>query len=228
MESKPVVLSFSAKAQSGKDSCVEFALECFKKQDKKAIRIAYGDYVKFVCKQYYNWNGEKDEYGRSLLQNVGSDARITNPNIWVDMAISIVNAFFADYDYVLISDCRFENEMSRWKEKGFNILTFRINRPNFDNGMTEEQKCHISEVGLDNYEFDYYIENIYDNLEDFRNSFKQTLFESLKEYYVKRLTNVMNSIEFNSSICQPLGLEKYQELSNIYADRFADLYKIIT
>lgn len=210
---------------SGKDTCVEFALECFKRQNKKAIRIAYGDYVKFVCKQYYNWDGEKDEYGRSLLQKVGSDARITNPNIWVDMAISIVNAFFADYDYVLISDCRFENEMSRWKEKGFDILTFRINRPNFDNGMTEEQKNHISEVGLDNYKFDYYIENIYDNLDDFRSSFKQTLFESLKEYYENKLMEKsLDELSYQSSLGLSANGCLTYELSNI----IADLYKTIT
>ena len=41
----------------------------------------------------------------------------------------------------------------------FDVTTVRIERPNFDNGLTEEQKNHESETALDDYIFDYRIIN---------------------------------------------------------------------
>ena len=41
-----------------------------------------------------------------------------------------------------------------------NVITIRINRDNIDNNLTENQKNHITETALDNYNnFDYIIEN---------------------------------------------------------------------
>ena len=43
--------------------------------DGNAVLVAhYGDLVKYVCKTFFGWDGEKDEKGRTLLQKVGTDA----------------------------------------------------------------------------------------------------------------------------------------------------------
>ena len=55
-----------------------------------------------------------------------------------------------EYDYVLIPDVRFPNEIDKMKEN-FDCISIRLTRPNFDNGLTSEQKEHISETALDNY-----------------------------------------------------------------------------
>ena len=39
------------------------------------------------------------------------------------------------------------------------MITVRIERPNYDNGLTEEQKNHPSETELDGFCFDHIIEN---------------------------------------------------------------------
>ncbi len=179
--SKQKVLLFSGKALSGKDTCVGFAKKHFEGQNKKVVRLAFGDLVKFVAEKYFSWNGEKDEIGRSLLQYVGTDkAREIMPNIWVDMVIMIAKGLFHDYDYILISDCRFINEIDRWKSQGFNTISIRVNRHNFNNGMTDEQKQHLSETSLDDYKFDYYVNNIYDSLEEFESAFISQLEEIVK------------------------------------------------
>lgn len=39
-------------------------------------------------------------------------------------------------------------------------VSVRVVRPGFDNGLTDEQKSHPSETELDEYPFDYVVENV--------------------------------------------------------------------
>ncbi len=60
-----------------------------------------------------------------------------------------------EWDYVIVDDCRFANELERWI--GFNTINLRVNRLNFQSPLTLEQQNHISETELDDYKFDYVI-----------------------------------------------------------------------
>ena len=70
--------------------------------------------------------------------------------------------FRKEWDYVLIPDTRFPNEIeyvkSSWVGES-DIYTIRVDRPNFDSGATEEQLKHESECALDDYEFDSLVTN---------------------------------------------------------------------
>ncbi len=68
-------------------------------------------------------------------------------------ALSIKNRF----DYYLISDVRFENEIDVLKNAGFNVITLRVERIGYKSELNEKQQKHASETSLDNYNFDYYI-----------------------------------------------------------------------
>jgi hypothetical protein len=158
---KPKIILISGKAQSGKDLFAELFIEKAQ-QDNKCLRIAYGDFVKFVCEKYFGWDGIKDAEGRRILQFVGTDlARSVHPDIWVNMTIDLVKGIGRLYDYILIPDLRFANELIRWSEEYYEIISVRINRPNFDNKLTKEQQEHKSENELDTYPyFDYTLNNI--------------------------------------------------------------------
>lgn len=165
---KPTIISLSGKAQHGKDSSVNIIQNKFEAIGKKCLHIGYGDYVKFICSKYYDWDGNKDEKGRQILQQIGTNKiRTQNPDFWVDAVINFVDAVKSDYDYVLISDSRFENEINRWKQRIYDIITIHVFRPNFDNGLTEEQKKHPSECALDDFNFEYYL--IAENLDELEN-----------------------------------------------------------
>lgn len=161
----PKIILISGKAQSGKDTFAQIFKDNAETQGKKVLIIRYGDIVKFVCKEYLGWDGNKDLAGRTLLQTIGTDVgRKKDPNVWVNCIMNIVNAISSLYDYVLIPDVRFENEITKWINLSFDYITVRINRVNadntpFDNGLSYKQKNHISETSLDNYVFDYYITN---------------------------------------------------------------------
>ena len=118
-----------------------------------------------------------------MLQKLGTDlGRTNNPNVWVNCVKEIVKALQTEYDFVLIPDVRFPNEMD-WSDTPFFTFTIRVNRQNEDgtpyiNHLTEEQKQHPSEVALDDYRFNYEIYN--QNINDINAAAQAILDDILK------------------------------------------------
>lgn len=152
------VILISGKMRHGKDTLANFLKENIEKENKKVLIIHYADYLKYICKQFYNWSGEKDIAGRTLLQTVGENFRKKNSDFWVTQTVSLIEQLEDQYDYVIIPDVRYPNEIliPEWHFQN-RTMTIRIKR-NYDSG-TEEQKSHISETSLDNYSFDLYVDN---------------------------------------------------------------------
>jgi len=144
------VILISGKAGSGKDSTAKI-MRSFLMSDGKSVLIThYADVLKFVCQHFFNWDGEKDKAGRRLLQYVGTDlVRSQDPNFWADFLASMLKFFNGRWDYVIIPDTRFPNEIEVMKKGGFDTMHVRIDRPNLESKLTDEQKRHISETAMD-------------------------------------------------------------------------------
>lgn len=146
-------------------------------EGKRVLVAHYADLLKYICKKFFGWDGNKDEKGRHILQYVGTDViRQKMPDYWVDFIISILELFEDNWDYVLIPDSRFPNEIEKLREKGFDVSHVRIVRPNFVSPLTEEQKKHPSETALDNIEPDIWILNA-GGFEDLRALINQLMEE---------------------------------------------------
>jgi len=157
------IINISGKAMAGKDTSALILKEKLESKNKKVLIAHFADLVKYVSKQFFNWNGIKDEQGRTILQRIGTDVvRTQKPNYWVDFIKGFLEMFQDEWDYVLIPDCRFKNEIEAFKQDGWPNVSVRIIRDNFISNLTPEQLNHPSETALDNYEFDYYIHNSYD------------------------------------------------------------------
>lgn len=151
----PRIILFSGKAESGKTSAAKITKERLESLGLKVVKLSYGDYVKQTAKMLFGWNGEKDEAGRALLQWWGTDkVRARCPDFWVDAAIRLCGIIEDMYDFVIIDDVRYENEISRWALSGYDYITIRVERPNHKSALTPEQLEHISETSLDDYGFD--------------------------------------------------------------------------
>lgn len=154
------VICISGKAQHGKDTSANLLEAMLEDEGYKVLIVHYGDLVKYICKTFFDWNGEKDVYGRSLLQRIGTDViRKQEPDYWVSFVAGILKFFDGEWDYVLIPDSRFPNEVDYLKERGFDVIHMRVVRPNFVSPLTPEQQKHPSETALDNVIPDCYINN---------------------------------------------------------------------
>lgn len=154
------VIAISGHAQNGKDTVASILSEQLMGKGEKVLVAHYADLLKYICRTFFGWDGNKDEHGRHILQYVGTDViRQKMPDYWVDFIISILDLFSDNWDYVLIPDSRFPNEIDKLKRSGFDVEHLRVVRPNFVSPLTAEQQRHPSETALDDVEPDRYIIN---------------------------------------------------------------------
>ena len=123
------IILISGKAQHGKDTFANLLVKNFEKANKSYRIIHFGDAVKYVAKNFFGWNGKKDEVGRAILQKVGTDiVRKRDEHFWTDFVARLIPSF--ESEYILIPDWRFEEEYSHllnyFSEE--EVITVRINR----------------------------------------------------------------------------------------------------
>lgn len=169
------IILISGKAQHGKDTVAGFLREALEARGQRVLIAHYGDLVKYICKTFFGWDGQKDEAGRSLLQRVGTDViRRKDEYFWVNFIGRILRFFPDEWDYVLIPDCRFRNEVQLGNlfwcvDQATHV---RVVRPDFDNGLTPKQQAHPSETDLDGVNPDVLFMNDGD-LDDLEDTVKQ-------------------------------------------------------
>ena len=160
------VIMLSGKSGSGKDAVANVMENKFKELGYRTLIIHFADLVKYYAIQYYKWNGEKDEVGRNLLQAIGTGMmRNYDPDYWAAIVAKFIDAAKNDFDITLIPDWRFINEYENVDDYNREVYTIRVNRYNQDGtsytnpNMSREQLAHVSETQLDNFAFNYIIEN---------------------------------------------------------------------
>lgn len=173
------IICISGKAQHGKDTTAGILKELLEVNHKTVLVAHYGDLVKYVCSTFFGWDGVKDEYGRTLLQRVGTDIiRNQQPNYWVAFIADILRFFYDEWDYVLIPDARFPNEIDYLKDAGLDVIHVRVRRDGFISPLTKEQQQHPSETALDFVEPDHFLIN-----DGTVNNLKQQIQNLLDEWH---------------------------------------------
>ena len=154
------IVLISGKARSGKDVTAKIIKEYLLKAGKRVLIIHYADFLKEFCRVNYGYRGTKDAADRYILQHVGTDVvRKNNPDAWVNIMVELLKGVKTEFDFVLIPDVRFENEIDVIKRNFVDVFCLDIVRDNFDNGLTTSQKLHPSEMGLPECDFDKIICN---------------------------------------------------------------------
>lgn len=177
------VILVSGKAQHGKDTFAELLRKSLENDGKSVLLTHYADLLKYICKHYFGWDGQKDDKGRWLLQYVGTDViRKQNPTMWVDFVVMMLKYFHENWEYVIIPDCRFPNEIDTVKGNGFDTVHLRVIRPNYVSSLTPEQQQHPSEIALNNVTPDKFVENSgsLDDLMQTTHEIKEWLYEQTK------------------------------------------------
>jgi hypothetical protein len=154
------IFVISGKAGHGKDTVATILKQELDSRGHRVLVTHYADLVKYICTTFFDWDGKKDVKGRALLQAVGTDVgRKYNPNYWVKFVADMLMMFGENWDYVLIPDARFLNEVEGLKEYFNDVKHIRVVRDNFTSNLTATQLKHISEIELDGIEPDYLIIN---------------------------------------------------------------------
>ena len=145
------IVCISGKAQHGKDTVANYIKDFLMEKNHSVLITHYEDFVEYICKIFFDWNGLKDEDWRNLLQYAGTDIiRGQEPEYLCRFAKGVADMFGMNWEYILIPDCRFPNEIDIWtKDDKYDVTHIRVERPNYNGNLTIEQQKYISETALD-------------------------------------------------------------------------------
>ncbi len=170
-----MIILVSGKMRSGKDTLADYLVK-----HAGFSRTAFADYLK-VCAlriiksgedfdnthrkeaiEFFDNTSIRKQY-RPFLIGLGQLLRNTvDINFWCSHVLT------ACYGDTVISDCRFPNEIDYFKNNTFmqhnnqNIIACRVNATDevrIARGAQIELADDISEIALDNYNFDYILDN---------------------------------------------------------------------
>ena len=213
---KPIVIAFTGEAHSGKDTSADYLVEYFKSLGSSAIKVCLADQLKLICqkliKLFYGIEIPKEEFYdlsekervrsdyplfagqpfklRTVLQQVGTEIfrDLLWESVWCDY-IKKTKIMNCQYQFIIISDCRFLDEIkyfSKLIENHENLLsnkiidsfiTCRIIRENKLKLAMENHK-HKSESDILNLPVDVEINN--------NDTFDQ-LYQNLNEKIITKL-----------------------------------------
>lgn len=138
-----ILVLVSGKAGAGKDTVGEYLVRKFGFK-----RYAFADRLKEIAREV-GWNGEKDEKGRRLLQELGSVVRRYDQDTWVNIVLDKIKE--ENSKKVVITDCRYVNEYLRARkfagEFGYMLIPIKVIGRKYD--LPEELKAHESEMYVD-------------------------------------------------------------------------------
>ena len=158
----PKIYLISGKARNGKDTTAGFIKKYYDENNKKVINLQYSSYIKEYAKKISNWDGSEETKPRELLQQLGTNVirQKIDSLFFVDAIIKDMKVYSYFFDVIVVSDVRTPEEIDYPKQNFDNVYSFNIRRSNFEDGLTEEQRKHYTEIALDNYDkFDYIVEN---------------------------------------------------------------------
>lgn len=159
----------SGKARSGKDYTLSVIKDYYK--DKKVIGISFAYYIKDYAMRVSDWDGSEETKPRELLQSIGIELVRTHidPKLFIRRLLEDILVFSYFYDIIVVTDARLVDEIEALKKEFPDAITIRLNR-DIENGLTENEKKHMTEVDLDNYDkFDYVVysdQNLKDKILD--------------------------------------------------------------
>lgn len=143
------IILINGTAGSGKSTVTEYLANHFRKAGNSVLVHGNAEAVKDVCRNVYGWDGKnKDERCRRLFINVTNAGYNFDPYFWERKTRDYIEAYnttVQELDVVIIQDWRYKSTYDYFKNLGYKVSTILVERPNYDNGYSEQVKKDPSE-----------------------------------------------------------------------------------
>lgn len=164
MKNNLKIFLISGKARHGKTTLAHDIKEYYESIGLRCVATSYAKYIKMYATEITKWDGREDTKPRELLQQLGAEVireKLGKKDFFVKRLHEDMELYSIYLDVVVIDDARTPLEIDYFKELfKENVISIKIIRPNFKNDLSDSERNHITEVGLDNYEnYDYTIMN---------------------------------------------------------------------
>lgn len=151
------------KAKNGKNTLANFLKSELKDYGYKPCVMHLTETLYSYARNYFEWNEQSDEKPREFLQKMGIEIikeKLGKKTFLLDRTIEDIEILSCFFDIFIITDARLQVEFEYLKEKFSDVITIKLERDQFDDGLSENEKEHITEKDLENYNnFDYKVKN---------------------------------------------------------------------
>ncbi len=219
------VIGFTAKVGGGKDTAGLLITQALEEKGYRVTKLSFAKYLKDICTMMFGWDRVRLEHDfdykegdtlddgspdpacealgmnrRVVMQKIGTEAMRNglHADIWViALRLAIQRGEYDDYDFGLLTDCRFLNELQF--VRGLDGTLIRVERSGEQSTLTEETQ-HVSELEWEAWtDWDAVVQNIINstysknvNMNAFR-----TRLENAIDY--QDIEDIADNIEFKSS-----------------------------
>lgn len=157
------VFVIGGKAKSGKNTLANFLKEELKVKGYNPCIMHITEPLYLYAEKYFDWNGKEETKPREFLQKVGIEIikeKLGKKDFLINRCFEDIEILSEFFDTFIICDARLVDEFMAFKSKYNDSITIKIERDNLVNNLSEEEKNHITEIEIDNYnDFDYIIKN---------------------------------------------------------------------
>lgn len=180
---KPFLLGFAGKAHSGKDFSAAYIIQNY--PNLKIAKVAFADAVRDMVRPIFDVDdiyrrGSKEDlidgFGislREVLQSLGTDwgRSMISKDLWIKVLDKRISEQYSDFDVVIISDVRFDNERDYIINNGGKVINITGAKDKHNKSKFSE---HASEWG---------IEDEIEGVVQLENDFTSDYLVSLKEVF---------------------------------------------
>ena len=144
-----ICISATGKARACTEAVARMLREELIAMKKRVLITRFADPIKMICRNWLGWDGQMDDTGRSWLQYVGTDVvRAQRPDFWVDFTIGMLSMLGNEWDFAIIPDCRWPNELDM-ERYGFQSRLLRIEGNRGPSGPLDKMKPDFTITSLD-------------------------------------------------------------------------------
>lgn len=166
------IFVISGKAKSGKNTFGELLREELKDFGYKPCVMHITEPLYQYARNYFEYDEKKDEKPREFLQKMGIEIirdKMGKKEFLINRLFEDIEILKNFFDSFIITDARLIHEFEIIKKKFPDTILIKLERENYNDNLTDEEKKHITETELDNFNsFDYVIKNT--SLEDLKMS----------------------------------------------------------
>ncbi len=157
------IFVIGGKAKTGKNTFGEYLREQLKDYGYKPCVMHITEPLYAFAKNYFEWDGNENTKPREFLQKMGIEIiqqKLGKKDFLLNRLYEDIEILSEFFDAFIITDARLIHEFESIKEKYEEVVTIKLERKNYEDQMTDEERQHVTETELDQYEdFDYIIEN---------------------------------------------------------------------
>lgn len=155
------IILLGGKANSGKDSTAEYIDQYYRSRGLDVVNIQIGYYIKMYAKEIAKWDGDNETKPRQLLQDLGTELirKQIDENFFIKRILQDIDIYSRYFDIITISDGRLPEEFAAIKLAYPETVTVHVTRPGYSSRLSKGQKAHITEMLVDEIDYDLEIVN---------------------------------------------------------------------